>query len=93
MLSRRGLLAPLATPISSVFFIVFFYKIAYFSLQNELYDVQLIVSLLDEETFDEENAKVVNLEGKHLMIAEDFVSVRKEIDDLMWKNTSMSSPE
>lgn len=92
MLSRRGLLAPLATPISSVFFI-FFYKIAYFSLQNELYDVQLIVSLLDEETFDEENAKVVNLEGKHLMIAEDFVSVRKEIDDLMWKNTSMSSPE
>ena len=92
MLSCRGLLAPMATPISSVFFIVF-YKIAYFSLQNELYDVQLIVSLLDEETFDEENAKVVNLEGKHLMIAEDFVSVRKEIDDLMWKNTSMSSPE
>lgn len=75
-----------------MFFIVF-YRIAYFSLQNELYDVQLIFSLLDEETFDEENAKVVNLEGKHLMIAEDFVSVRKEIDDLMWKNTSMSSPE
>lgn len=64
-----------------------------FVLEHKRDDVQLIFSLLDEETFDEENAKVVNLEGKHLMIAEDFVSVRKEIDDLMWKNTSMSSPE
>ena len=55
--------------------------------------MQLIFSLLDEEKFEGEDAKIIDLEGKHLMIEADFVSVRKEIDDLMWKNTSMSSPK
>lgn len=64
-----------------------------FVFRHKREDVQLIFSLLDEEKFEGENAKIIDLEGKHLMIEEDFVSVRKEIDDLMWKNTSMSSPK
>ncbi len=64
-----------------------------FVFRHKREGVQLIFSLLDEEKFEGEDAKIIDLEGKHLMIEADFVSVRKEIDDLMWKNTSMSSPK
>lgn len=64
-----------------------------FVFKHKRDDVQLVFSLLDEETFSCEKARIVNLNGKHLLIEEDFVGVRKELDDLMWKNTTMSRPE
>lgn len=64
-----------------------------FAISHKKDGVQLIFSLLDEETIKNESAKIIDLEGKHLMVEGEYEDVKKEIEDLMWKNPTLRNPE
>lgn len=64
-----------------------------FAISHKKEGVQLIFSLLDEETVENESAKIIELKGKHLMVEEEYDEVKKEIEDLMWKNPMLRYPE
>lgn len=64
-----------------------------FAISHKKDGVQLIFSLLDEETVDNESARIIDLRGKHLMVEDEYKEVKKEIEDLMWKNPMLRNPE
>ena len=64
-----------------------------FAISHKKEGVQLIFSLLDEETVDNESARIIDLRGKHLMVEDEYKEVKKEIEDLMWKNPMLRNPE
>lgn len=64
-----------------------------FAISHKKEGVQLIFSLLDEETVENESARIIDLRGKHLMVEEEYDEVKKEIEDLMWKNPMLRNPE
>ncbi len=64
-----------------------------FAISHKKEGVQLIFSLLDEETVENESARIIDLKGKHLMVEEEYDEVKKEIEDLMWKNPMLRNPE
>ena len=64
-----------------------------FAISHKKEGVQLIFSLLDEETVNNETAKIIDLKGKHLMVTEEYEEVKKEIEFLMWKNPLLRNPK
>ena len=64
-----------------------------FAISHKKEGVQLIFSLLDEETIENESARIIDLRGRHLMVEEEYDEVKKEIEDLMWKNPMLRNPE
>lgn len=64
-----------------------------FAISHKKDGVQLIFSLLDEETVNNESAKIIDLKGKHLMVEDEYDDVKREIEYLMWKNPMLRNPE
>ena len=64
-----------------------------FAISHKKEGVQLIFSLLDEETVENGSARIIDLQGRHLMVEGEYEEVKKEIEDLMWKNPTLRNPE
>ena len=64
-----------------------------FAISHKKEGVQLIFSLLDEETVENGSARIIDLQGRHLMVEGEYEEVKKDIEDLMWKNPTLRNPE
>ena len=66
-------------------------KMMDFSISHKPKNGQIIYSISDDYSVQQNESKVILLEGNHLMIDEDFVSVKNEIEEILTLNFRLRS--